>query len=814
MALNFPSSPTANTTYTFNGKSWTYNGTAWALDYGTLNTGVVTAGVNLYFTNARAIAALTAGQSITIDANGRINSTATGGGGSSAYGDSNVILLGYATNANVALKANVVDLTTANVVELGNLYYTDTRARDAISVTGFGEYDNTTGIVSIYQQNVSVNGRIGPVSGLAETNNSLSQFASTTSLELITLISDETGSGNLVFSTNPVLFTPNIGTPSYANLTYATSLPISTGVSGLGVGVAAYLADPTSVGLSGFITDETGTGNLVFSTNPVLFTPNIGTPSYANLTYATSLPISTGISGLGTGVAAYLANPTSAGLKTIISDETGTGALVFATSPDFITPNIGTPSYATLTNATGLPILTGVSGLGYRQSELLGIAAATGVANTTYGGATVVPVITVDVYGRITSASNVALSSSGGVTSVGGATGAVSNAQLASAIITSNVLTTANTAEVTNLYYTDTRARAALSGTTGVAYNSSTGVIALTQNIDPHADVTFNNLTVTGNINVLGNAVIFSSNTLQINDSLIQLGFGNPADIIDIGFIGHYNDGVTERHAGVFRDATDKKFKFFDNITGEPAATIVDTANASFRLATVVALAVEGNYFSGVNATFAANVTTGNISGSRATFTNSDLGTVTTGTWNGTSIGTVYTDAKVVSVGGAAGTVSNTQVASAVSQATISNVTISGNVIAGNVTISPSGVLKFADGTYQNTAYFKPRLIVVADATSVTINADITDIAEQVNTQAVGTLTINAPTGTLADGQKLIFRLQSTNVQTFSWNAAFVGSTDLALPTVSTGSSKYDYVGFIYNSTAVKWQLLAKNFGF
>jgi hypothetical protein len=88
------------------------------------------------------------------------------------------------------------------------------------------------------------------------------------------------------------------------------------------------------------------------------------------------------------------------------------------------------------------------------------------------------------------------------------------------------------------------------------------------------------------------------------------------------------------------------------------------------------------------------------------------------------------------------------------------------------------------------------------------------DIANQVNTQAVGTLTINAPTGTIVDGQKLIIRLQSTNIQTFSWNAAFVGSNDLILPTASSGSSLIDYMGFVYNSNAGKWQLLAKVFGF
>jgi hypothetical protein len=66
----------------------------------------------------------------------------------------------------------------------------------------------------------------------------------------------------------------------------------------------------------------------------------------------------------------------------------------------------------------------------------------------------------------------------------------------------------------------------------------------------------------------------------------------------------------------------------------------------------------------------------------------------------------------------------------------------------------------------------------------------------------------------LYNGQKLMIRLQSTNVQTFSWNAIFAGSTDLTLPSVTSGSSKYDYMGFIYNSTATKWQLVASVFGF
>ena len=120
----------------------------------------------------------------------------------------------------------------------------------------------------------------------------------------------------------------------------------------------------------------------------------------------------------------------------------------------------------------------------------------------------------------------------------------------------------------------------------------------------------------------------------------------------------------------------------------------------------------------------------------------------------------------------------------------------------------------YATANTAATAYITPRVVVITDGTTVTINSDTTDIATQSNTQAVGTLTIAAPTGTPANGQKLIFRLLSTNVQTFSWNAVFQASTDLALPTTSSGSNKYDYMGFIWNSTNSKWQILAKNMGY
>ena len=70
----------------------------------------------------------------------------------------------------------------------------------------------------------------------------------------------------------------------------------------------------------------------------------------------------TGITSLGAGVATFLGTPSSANLATAVTDETGSGSLVFATSPALTTPNLGVPSAGTLTSCTGLPLTTGVTG--------------------------------------------------------------------------------------------------------------------------------------------------------------------------------------------------------------------------------------------------------------------------------------------------------------------------------------------------------------------------------------------------------------------------------------------------------------------
>jgi len=461
-----------------------------------------------------------------------------------------------------------------------------------------------------------------------QSNTDTTSFLSpntTTSIRVLTQTGDgtngaapvwtaSTGTGSVVFATSPTLTTPALGV---ATATSINGLTINSSTGTLTLANAKTLTVSNTLTFTG--TDSSsvafGAGGTVLYNGGAL-----GTPSSATLTNATGLPVSSGISGLGTGVATFLATPTSANLASAVTDETGSGVLVFATAPTFTTSIDGGATFAAFASSTALT-------LGY-----------TGTAANTTNIAT----------GATASATTKTIN-----IGTGAATGGISNVNLGSA-----------------------------AGT-----------------------VTVNNdLTVTGNLDVKGTTTFIESTTLQVTDKNVELGkVASPTDTTADGggitLLGTTNKTIAYDNANTqwtssenWNLASGKSFKINNTavlssttlgstVTGS-SLTSVGTIGTGVWQGTAVAAAYGGTglssytigdilYASGSTAlsklsagtsgyiltsggagvapswTAAASVNASNLSGTtlNATIVTSSLttvGTIGTGTWQGSVIGAAY----------------------------------------------------------------------------------------------------------------------------------------------------------------------------
>lgn len=163
-----------------------------------------------------------------------------------------------------------------------------------------------------------------------------------------------------------------------------------------------------------------------------------------------------------------------------------------------------------------------------------------------------------------------------------------------------------------------------------------------------------NNLYVSGNITFGGSSTVLTATNLDVTDSIITVATENTADILDIGIVGKYNDG-TAKYTGLVRDASDSKWKLFKDVTSAPTST-VDFTSANFDTLKVGTLE-------------ATSVPT--------------VGTITSGTWNGSVIGSTYIDSAIARLVSPSFTTPSLGVATATS--------INGTTIPTDATLLTSG---------------------------------------------------------------------------------------------------------------------------
>jgi len=221
-------------------------------------TNAVTSATTSDGTATLSLSTLTVGSAATFN-----NTTWTyGTGAASAHKTALAIASADITDATSAATASKIAKRSAS----GGLSVTNLAASGWIGVGQYIELSNgSSGIHNIYSASTDIHNAIIP--------NKAGTFAFVDDIPAALTLGTGVQAAlalNVGSAGAFITFNGALGTPSSGTLTSCTGLPISTGVSGLGTNVATFLQNPSSANLAAAVTDETGTGSLVFADNPTL----------------------------------------------------------------------------------------------------------------------------------------------------------------------------------------------------------------------------------------------------------------------------------------------------------------------------------------------------------------------------------------------------------------------------------------------------------------------------------------------------------------------------------------------------------------